>query len=80
MALVVVVGFDRLFGLCCGGNGSVGALEFSVVAIRRVGKCPDFLVGGTLSSLHGGWSSEGASFGSFFSDIFAREEGIVVCF
>lgn len=52
----------------------------SVVAIRRVGKCPDFLVGATLSSLHGGWSSEGASFGSFFSDIFAREEDIVVCF
>jgi len=27
VALVVVVGFNRLFGLCCGGNGSIGALE-----------------------------------------------------
>ena len=26
VALVVVVGFNQLFGLCCGGNGSVGAL------------------------------------------------------
>lgn len=66
-----------------------GALErWSVVVFPRVGKCPDFLVGATLSSLHGGWSSgtafakflvtgEGASFVPF-ADLFARRK-VLLC-
>lgn len=51
-ALVVVIGYNQLLDFV-----AVETESWSVAVIRRLGKCPNFLVGGTLLSLHGGWSS-----------------------